>query len=266
MTPRLTLILSMLLVTGCTPDLGNSPPDPGDDPVGDDDDAAAPTVLCYTIGEDFWNDGYYVYRLDVDDATAEVFAGPLDDDLYVDPSLAVVGDQLYGIDQYTQRFLTVDLGTGQHNFLGFGLAPAQTARGLVDLNGGVHLAVSVPGAADELNAIDPLTGAATLEWQVDAGSMAYATEDTTLLGLDAAGTLRSWEMGASPQALSDLPLEDLDRAPSAVERVGDVVLVIAIDALYRFDAITGALAGGPLAIQAPGDAWSFTGLACVPED
>ncbi len=269
MTRALLTMLVLILWGGCTPDLSNSPAAQDDDDVAaDDDDATSASVGCFTIGEDFWNDGFYVYRLDVEQATAEVVAGPMTTEPSLMPTLAAAGGELLGYDAAAQAILRVDAQTAAFSYTSPSLTATETAAGLVDVDEGLLMPVNVSLTGTELRwfgSADSLGGAPAGTLTLDASAEAYATDGDELVGV-AGTTLLRWRLGGvSPQVLDPVPLDDLVGAPYGLEVVGDEVVVLVTDSVYRFDRLTGALISGPVEIRAPGDAWLFRGLVCLPE-
>lgn len=270
MTRAAAATLLLVLMGGCTPALSRSPGSSADDDdvTGDDADAVGPSIGCYTVGEDFWNDGYAIYRVNVEDGTAAYVVGPLDVEPSLVPSAAVVGGAFVGYDAYDDRILSIDLASGAVSFSSAGLGGDEASVGPVDLDGGLLLPVEVGIGWSELRlyaSAGSMDGAADSVWSVQSEPSAWATDGDELVGL-VGDALLAWRLGgATPQALDSVTLPDLEGGLDGLELLGDEVVAVVRDEIWRFDRQTGDLTAAPLEIRAPGDAWAFRGLVCVEE-
>ena len=254
-------ILGIVTLAGCTPDLGNAPP-AEEPPVGDDDNATeSGPVDCWSIGEDFWDDSYNVYRLDPEAATAELVMA-LPSELWAMPALGALDGVIYAFDDDSERMRSIDLSSGQVGSRIIDVPEFHQVLGLVNLGGG--LTVLAEDDDVQLLDLDLESGDTSVRWALPAGPYAFGSDADLLFGLHPSGGLGRWRLSSAGfEDLGPLTLGDLTGYADGVEVLDDVVLVILNDELHRFDAATGASLGPPTLIVGPGDASFFVGLVCA---
>lgn len=251
------------VLAGCAPNLDNQGdgtlPEP--EPSGEEGSVGAASGTCWTIAEDFWSGGWVVYELNTSSAQATMASSLLSEDLWLDPSIAILDDVLYAIDSLEELLVGVNLITGATSLANLPGFDDALGLGVVGLEGGLARVVRDPQQA-RFDRVEPGSGAVEVLFTLPAGPSIYAAFGGDLLGLQGS-TLSLWDL-ASLQLTEELDLDEFNALPDGMTVVGEEVVVIALDEIHRFDRRTGARMSAPTPIQSSGDAWAFRGLSCVP--